>query len=97
MDKQYDKSIQVSEAFKTIRSLTEDVRIGAAEMNEDNKNIVKKTEALVEITADINASMKSMNRNSENIKHAVETVAELQNDTVNGVRTVRTEIGRFIL
>ncbi|MGP1576749.1 MAG: methyl-accepting chemotaxis protein [Treponema sp.] len=97
MDKQYDKSIQVSEAFKTIRSLTENVRTGAAEMNEDNNNIVKKTEALVEITADINASMQSMNRNSENIKLAVEAVAELQHDTVNGVRTVRTEIDRFII
>ena len=97
MDKQRDKSIQVSEAFKTIRSLTEEVRTGAMEMNEDNKNIIKKTEALVEITAGIGKSMKNMTCNSENIQHAVETVAELQGDTVKGVRTVKAEIDRFIL
>ena len=97
MDKQRDKSIQVSEAFKTIRSLTEEVRAGAMEMNEDNKNIIKKTEALVEITAGIGDSMKNMTRNSQNIQHAVETVAELQGDTVKGVRTVKAEIDRFIL
>lgn len=97
MDKQRDKSIQVSEAFKMIRSLTEEVRTGAMEMNEDNKNIIKKTEALVEITAGIGKSMKNMTCNSENIQHAVETVAELQGDTVKGVRTVKAEIDRFIL
>lgn len=97
MDKQRDKSIQVSEAFKTIRSLTEEVRAGAMEMNEDNRNIIKKTEALVEITAGIGDSMKNMTHNSQNIQHAVETVAELQGDTVKGVRTVKAEIDRFIL
>ncbi|MGP1454836.1 MAG: methyl-accepting chemotaxis protein [Treponema sp.] len=97
MDKQRDKSIQVSEIFKIIRSLTEDVKTGAEEMNTDNKNIIKKIEALVNITAGIGASMKNMTSNSEKIQHAVETVAELQHTTVQGVRTVKAEIDRFIL
>lgn len=97
MDKQRDKSIQVSEVFKTIKNLTEDVRSGAEEMNADNKNILEKTEALVEITAGIGATMKNMTQSSEDIKRAVETVAELQTAAADGVRTVQEEIERFIL
>lgn len=97
MDKQRDKSIQVSEVFKTIKNLTEDVRTGAEEMNADNKNILEKTEALVEITAGIGSTMKNMAHSSEDIKNAVETVAELQTAAAEGVRTVQSEIDRFIL
>ena len=66
-------------------------------MNADNKNILEKTEALVEITAGIGSTMKNMAHSSEDIKNAVETVAELQTAAAEGVRTVQSEIDRFIL
>lgn len=97
METQQAGNMQVRTSFETIQKLNTDVHNGSLEMYQSSQKILKKTEDLVHITAEIDSTMTSMSANTQEIESSVETVVSLGKMTESGVKTVKSEIDRFIL
>ena len=97
MEEQRTGNNQVKTSFETIQNLSNSVYSGVMEMSKGSESIIQKTEDLVNITSDINTSMNNMANNSEDIEKQVSKVIELGKSTESGVKTVKSEIDRFIL
>ena len=105
INKEYKKKLDVYKEYEdkvkyqneTIQKLNTDVHNGSLEMYQSSQKILKKTEDLVHITAEIDSTMTSMSANTQEIESSVETVVSLGKMTESGVKTVKSEIDRFIL
>ena len=97
MDHQSEGNRQVHSSFATIHRLNEQVRASAAQMATGSQSILAKTADLVNITEQINTSMFSMTSSAEAIADAVGNVVSLSQTTEQGVQTVKSQVGRFVL
>ncbi len=97
MDHQSEGNRQVHSSFATIHRLNEQVRVSAAQMATGSQSILAKTADLVNITEQINTSMFSMTSSAEAIADAVGNVVSLSQTTEQGVQTVKSQVGRFVL
>lgn len=97
MDHQSEGNRQVHSSFATIHRLNDQVRASAAQMATGSQSILAKTADLVDITEQINTSMSSMTSSAESIADAVENVVSLSKTTEQGVQTVKSQVGRFVL
>ena len=97
MDHQSEGNRQVHSSFATIHRLNDQVRASAAQMAIGSQSILAKTADLVDITEQINTSMSSMTSSAESIADAVENVVSLSKTTEQGVQTVKSQVGRFVL
>ena len=97
MEEQHSGNMQVKTSFETIKELNGSVYNGVMEMYRGSQTIMGKTEDLVNITSDINTSMNNMTNNTTDIANSVGTVISLGKTTEHGVKTVKSEIDRFIL
>lgn len=97
MDHQSEGNRQVHSSFATIHRLNEQVRASAAQMATGSQSILAKTADLVNITEQINTSMFSMTSSAESIADAVGNVVSLSQTTEQGVQTVKSQVGRFVL
>ena len=97
MDQQSAGNRRVHNSFDTIHRLNNEVRTSAAQMASGSQNILAKTADLVAITNEINDSMSKMTSSAEEIGEAVGNVVSLSKTTEQGVQTVKSQIGRFVL
>lgn len=97
MDQQSEGNRRVHSSFATIHRLNDQVRASASQMATGSQSILAKTADLVAITEEINTSMSSMTSSAEEIGDAVGNVVSLSKTTEQGVQTVKTQIGRFVL
>ena len=97
MDQQSAGNRRVHNSFDTIHRLNNEVRTSAAQMASGSQSILAKTADLVAITNEINDSMSRMTSSAEEIGEAVGNVVALSKTTEQGVQTVKSQIGRFVL
>ncbi len=97
MDHQSEGNRRVHNSFATIHRLNDEVRSSAAQMALGSQSILAKTADLVAITDEINDSMYKMTSSAEEIGDAVGNVVSLSKTTEQGVQTVKSQIGRFVL
>ncbi|MEE0132902.1 MAG: methyl-accepting chemotaxis protein [Treponema sp.] len=97
MDQQSAGNRRVHNSFETIHRLNNEVRSSAAQMASGSQSILSKTADLVAITNEINNSMSKMTSSTEEIGEAVGNVVSLSKTTEQGVQTVKSQIGRFVL
>lgn len=97
MEQQSEGNRRVHSSFATIHRLNDQVRSSAAQMASGSQSILAKTADLVEITEEINTSMSSMTSSAEAIADAVGNVVSLSQTTEQGVQTVKSQVGRFVL
>ena len=97
MEEQHSGNMMVKTSFETIKELSNSVYNSIMEMHKGSVNIMDKTEAIVNITSDINSSMNHMANSTNEIASSVGSVLALSKDAENGVKTVKSEIDRFIL
>ncbi len=95
--KQSSGSMEVLEAIREIRDITEQVKLGSTEMLGGNKEISIETKKLVETSQEIAESMKNIKSRSENIKNSVSLVMGSSEQEKIAIKDVRDQLERLTI
>ncbi len=97
MNEQSSGSLQILEAIREINDITEQVKLGAAEMVNGNKEITIETQKLVDISQEITSNMENINTSSKNIKTSILHVLESGKKEALAVKNVDEQLSKLTI
>ncbi|GHV94487.1 methyl-accepting chemotaxis protein [Spirochaetia bacterium] len=95
MEEQSEGSKQVLEAIANVNEITQQVKVGSAEMLEGSREVIKESKNLEVVTQEITGGMNEMATGADQINVAVNRVNELTGQNRENIDLLVQEVSRF--
>jgi len=95
MDEQKEGTSQVLQALQSMNDITSEVKSGSTEMNAGNNTVLAEKSRLQSATAQIKESVDAMSRAAEDLSVGAGKVSEFSDRTLETIRRMDEELGRF--